>query len=714
MIPRILLPLLIPLLGPSFSAAQQPRMSTETLLRVKQAAVYIKVGEEDSFSGATGSGFVFRRDGEYAYIATNEHVAGGMRNFGLIGENEEQKEQPIQIVFESGTARELTLPAERIALDADFDLAVLRVKMDPDRIPNPVNLTSGETLTEILPIYFFGFPLGRTLSVDDENPAISVGQGYVSSVRKDKYGTTAQIQIDADLNPGNSGGGVTDANGDLVGVAVSGFGGTNISFCIPAQQLRQVLAGKISNVEVDQKFDSGALKSTFTFKSYVLDPLGRGLEGVTLLVTPALEEERTEIRAALTDDGAWSAIKQNMREVPLELKDNDKGQRVAEAVFDLEGKRNDTWIVQARYAYKDGSDAYSSPGEIALGGTIEGGMRPGVRTEDGEDPELNRSGANLRGARQRLGKGLFSSFEIDLDASQLLPVLAWSEDHRAIYPVQNDGTIRRLEVPSCVEDRKVTLGEPCSGAALSSNALLVQLRDKPEIKLLSLKTLDTRKTVEVAEAVSLAASPAHGYAVVSTNEGASLAILDTAEAKILRTYAAADFPGIKSFEVPTFTFNGTCLLTVSGDSVHRFAFAEGELKHEAAGPAVFPDPIRIDVSVDSKYFAVPCRSGNRTVEGGPELPAKGAYLFRVDDLDKPRVSLDAPRTRTVGPDIQEALLYAHDASHQLLIFDAKGGLQESITVDAGAETRQMLVHPAGKVFFMLTDRKLYLVKALGR
>ncbi|HUF62834.1 MAG TPA: hypothetical protein VMN36_12220, partial [Verrucomicrobiales bacterium] len=64
--------------------------------------------------------------------------------------------------------------------------------------------------------------------------------------------------------------------------------------------------------------------------------------------------------------------------------------------------------------------------------------------------------------------------------------------------------------------------------------------------------------------------------------------------------------------------------------------------------------------------------------------------------------------------IQEALLYAHDSNHQLLIFDAKGGLQESITVDAGAETRQMLVHPAGKVLFLLTNRKLYLVKALGR
>ncbi|HUF61514.1 MAG TPA: trypsin-like peptidase domain-containing protein, partial [Verrucomicrobiales bacterium] len=697
MIPRILLPPLIVLIGSSVSDAQQLRMSTETLLRVKQAAVYIKVGEEHSFAGGTGSGFVFRREGEYAYIATNEHVAGGMRNFGFTEETGEQKEQPIEIVFESGTSQELTVAAERLVLDADFDLAVLRVKMDPDRIPQPVNLTSSETLTEILPIYFFGFPLGRTLSVDDENPAISVGQGYVSSVRKDKYGTTAQIQIDADLNPGNSGGAVTDANGDLVGVAVSGFGGTNISFCIPAQQLRQVLAGKISNVEVNQKFDADALKSAFTFKSHVLDPLGRGIEGVTLLATPAVEEERAEIRAARTDDGSWSAIKQNMREVPLELKDNEKGQRVAEAVFELEGKRNDTWIVQARYAYKDGTDAYSSPGEIALGGTIEGGMRPGVRTEEGEDPELNRSGANLRGSRQRLGKGLFSSFEIDLDASQLLPVLAWSKDHRAIYPVQSDGTIRRLEVPSCVEDRKVALGEPCSGAALSSAALLVQMRDKPEIRLLSLKTLDTRKTVELAEVVSLTASPAHGYAVVSTNAGTSLAILDTAEATILRTYAAGDFPGIESFGTPTFTFDGTYLLTISGDSAHRFAFAEGELEHEAAGPAIFPDPIRIDVSVDSKYFAAPCRGGNRAAAGGPDLPAKGAYLFRVDDLDKPRVALDAPGTRTVGPDIQEALLYAHDSNHQLLIFDAKGGLQESITVDAGAETRQMLVHPAGKV-----------------
>jgi hypothetical protein len=231
---------------------------------------------------------------------------------------------------------------------------------------------------------------------------------------------------------------------------------------------------------------------------------------------------------------------------------------------------------------------------------------------------------------------------------------------------------------------------------------------------LSLKTLDTRNTIEVAEVVALTASPAQPYALVTTNAGSSLSIVDTAEAKVLRTYAATDFPGIEAFEVPVMTGDGAYLLTISNGSVHRFAFAEGELKHEAAGPSAFADPIRIDVSVDSKYFAVSCRGGNRPVSAGPQLPDKGAYLFRVDDLDTPRVALDAPEARTVGPDIQEALLYAHDTTNQLLIFDAKGGVQEKIIVDAGAATRQMLVHPAGKVLFLLTDRKLYFVKALGR
>ena len=79
----------------------------------------------------------------------------------------------------------------------------------------------------------FGYPFGTALATNKkERPAISVNLGRVTSLRK-KDGELHRIQLDALLNPGNSGGPVLDKQGKVVGVVVSGVRGAGVNFAIP-------------------------------------------------------------------------------------------------------------------------------------------------------------------------------------------------------------------------------------------------------------------------------------------------------------------------------------------------------------------------------------------------------------------------------------------------------------------------------------------------
>ena len=56
------------------------------------------------------------------------------------------------------------------------------------------------------------------------------------------------------MNPGNSGGPVVDADGHVVGVAVSVIRGTAINFAIPGERVRNLLHGCIKDVGLEQPY----------------------------------------------------------------------------------------------------------------------------------------------------------------------------------------------------------------------------------------------------------------------------------------------------------------------------------------------------------------------------------------------------------------------------------------------------------------------------
>jgi S1-C subfamily serine protease len=159
--------------------------------------------------------------------------------------------ETIPSVFWRGTKKEQSYRAQVVASDRKRDLAILKLTGFKD-LSNPIGMARSVNLRETMPVYVLGFPFGKNLATNKGNPAITIGKGSVSSIRRDERDEVALVQIDGALNPGNSGGPVVDTQGRLVGVAVATINpelGSGIGFAIPTSKLTALLEGKRDNLE---------------------------------------------------------------------------------------------------------------------------------------------------------------------------------------------------------------------------------------------------------------------------------------------------------------------------------------------------------------------------------------------------------------------------------------------------------------------------------
>ncbi len=227
--------LALALLGGGRRAAAEDALPLKALADLKAATAFLKVraGREE----ARGTGFVIRADGATAYLVTNHHVLGRRPAPEWAG-------LAVTAVFNSGAPGEQSVRAAVVAADPRADLAVLRAEgltapppaLDLGQRPEPV-----ETMT----VYVCGFPLGELLAGGQGNPAVTIGKGTVSSVRRNGRGELTTVQIDGDVTPGTSGGPVVDARGRLVGVAAATVRDRRIGFAIPAAVLADRLRGRL-------------------------------------------------------------------------------------------------------------------------------------------------------------------------------------------------------------------------------------------------------------------------------------------------------------------------------------------------------------------------------------------------------------------------------------------------------------------------------------
>ena len=131
----------------------QESLPIPTVAAIKDATVLIATTDPgDPGSGMSGSGFLFRVDGQTGYIATNDHVISPPQ--GLFNNR-----PVIKVVLRSGTRGERTIPAEVVAKSSESDLAIVRIADVPD-LPAPIDVAKETELVETMPVYVFGFPFG--------------------------------------------------------------------------------------------------------------------------------------------------------------------------------------------------------------------------------------------------------------------------------------------------------------------------------------------------------------------------------------------------------------------------------------------------------------------------------------------------------------------------------------------------------------------------
>lgn len=282
-----------PSAAPSVPLASAPNL-TDLVTRLKEATVYLKVGQGREQS--SGTGFVVRVEGNTAYIATNHHVVGLRNARSAEDEGGAAVSSPtITAVFRSGMpgGREFSGAGRVIAYDREGnrDLAVVRVDGVPTP-PAPIEPAPASDATETTPVLICGFPFGDLPGMlpgagdpgERRNPTASIARGSVSRFQYDEAGRLAVVQIDGSINPGNSGGPVVDEEGRLVGLAVAKISNTNIGFAVPTVELQRMLAGRVGRVRLGVMSTAGG-EAVLDVRAAAIDPFAK-LRSVEVLAGP--------------------------------------------------------------------------------------------------------------------------------------------------------------------------------------------------------------------------------------------------------------------------------------------------------------------------------------------------------------------------------------------------------------------------------------------
>jgi len=195
---------------------------------------------------AKGSGVVVDTDG---HVITNNHVVDGSTADG------------ISVTLSDGRIYQATV----VGTDPTTDLAVLLITDPPQDLAAAV-VADSDTVAVGAPVMAVGNPLGLDSTVT--TGIVSALDRPVSTSDGSDTTVTNAIQIDAAVNPGNSGGPLFDASGKVVGITssiaslssgTSSSGSIGLGFAIPSNLADRVAAELIETGTADHAFLGVAL-----------------------------------------------------------------------------------------------------------------------------------------------------------------------------------------------------------------------------------------------------------------------------------------------------------------------------------------------------------------------------------------------------------------------------------------------------------------------
>lgn len=204
----------------------------------QQGGVDLEDPEANLTVVGSGSGVVYKIDGNTAYIVTNNHVVEGASK--------------LEVVTTTGDTVDATL----VGTDVFSDLAVITI--DASNVSSTITFTDSDQVKVGSLAIAIGSPLDNAFSS-------SVTQGIISGVNRvlpvdltgDQVADWEQtlIQTDAAINPGNSGGALVNKDGQLIGINSSKMSDTGVEgmgFAIPANEVAFITTQLEANGQVNR------------------------------------------------------------------------------------------------------------------------------------------------------------------------------------------------------------------------------------------------------------------------------------------------------------------------------------------------------------------------------------------------------------------------------------------------------------------------------
>ncbi len=189
-----------------------------------------------SYSGGTGSGVIYKREGDTYYMVTNDHVVVHTDDDGV-----RYQPESITIVYEeNGLLFQITDTVELLGSDPTTDLAVVRFTTTENFAVIPL-----ADSYEVEPGQFV-FAVGNPLGFDYYGTVtMGVVSGAARYYQDGELFDATLLQHDAAISPGNSGGALLNLNGELIGInnmkLIDDYV-SNIGFAIPSNTVKRITA----------------------------------------------------------------------------------------------------------------------------------------------------------------------------------------------------------------------------------------------------------------------------------------------------------------------------------------------------------------------------------------------------------------------------------------------------------------------------------------
>ena len=190
----------------------------------------VSIQETVPMGSGTGSGWIYKSNGNSTYIVTNNHVVADFAQSG----------GTLNVELNNGDQ----YPATIVGRDSNYDLAV--IKINKGNLPE---LALGDSNQVVVgdPVVAIGSPLGLSSTVT--SGIVSALNRPVSTGSSGQESYVNAIQTDAAINPGNSGGALLDGSGRIIGInsaiATLSSGGASgsigLGFSIPITEAKRTI-----------------------------------------------------------------------------------------------------------------------------------------------------------------------------------------------------------------------------------------------------------------------------------------------------------------------------------------------------------------------------------------------------------------------------------------------------------------------------------------